>query len=187
MAGAEAVMIWPALLLIFAQASNVPSQATPLKEFKQRIDIYMGIHGQAVNKVGKFDPTKSPKEIHIREVALGEAIRALRAGAKQGDIFTPQTAKVLRTIVYNEFRHRDGQALKNREDSQDEVPDFTPMVNQIYPTTYPLATFPPALLRQMPPLPRPLEYRLVQRYLILRDGEANLIVDVLPDAAPASK
>jgi hypothetical protein len=59
------------------------------------------------------------------------------------------------------------------------------MVNQIYPTTYPLATFPPGVLRQLPALPKPLEYRFVQSTLILRDSEANLIVDVLPEAAPA--
>ena len=40
------------------------------------------------------------------------------------------------------------------------------------------------LLRQLPQLPKPLEYRLVQKNLILRDTEANLIVDVLPAAAP---
>ena len=180
-------MVCLALLFLLAQASNVPAQATPLKEFKQQVDKYMGIHGQAVNKVGPFDATKSPKEIHVRELALGETIRAMRTGAKQGDVFTPLVAKTLRTIIYNEFNHRGPQALKNREDSQDEVPDFTPMANMIYPTTFPLATFPPSLLRQMPPLPRPLEYRLVQRYLILRDSEANLIVNVLPDAAPAGK
>jgi hypothetical protein len=74
--------------------------------------------------------------------------------------------------------------LKNREDAQDELPAFAPMVNQIYPTTFPLATFPSALLRELPELPKPLEYRLVRQYLILRDGEANLIIDVLPNAAP---
>ena len=48
------------------------------------------------------------------------------------------------------------------------------------------ATFPPGVLRQLPALPKPLEYRFVQSNLILRDSEANLIVDVLPDAAPAA-
>jgi len=180
-------MVWLALVLSLAQASNVPSNTSPLANFKKRVDGYMTLHKQAVARVGTLDPTKSPKQIHDREEALGNALRAARAGVKPGDLFEPQAAAIFRTIIYNEFKHRSQLALKNREDSQDELPNFTPMVNQIYPPSYPLATFPPSLLRQLPPLPAPLEYRLVQRNLIIRDGEANLILDVLPDAAPALK
>src|SRR5205814_1532560 len=136
---------------------------------------------------GALDPTKSPKQIADRETALGQAMRAARPNAKPGDLLAPDVAATVRTIVYNEFAHRSQAALRNREDAVDEVPAFTPEVNQIYPSTYPLATFPPGVLRQLPPLPKPLEYRFVQRTLIIRDSEANLIVDVLPAAAPALK
>ena len=57
-------------------------------------------------------------------------------------------------------------------------------INTIYPTTLPLATFPPALLRKLPDLPPELEYRIVGRSLILRDVKANLIVDILRDVVP---
>jgi len=176
----------PSVSTAFAQASTVSSQARPLQEFKKRIDAYRALHNKAVDQVGPLDPTKSPKQIADREQALGEAIRALRAGAKQGDVIAPQTGAILRTIIHNEYAHRGQLALRNRQDAQDELPDFTPAVNQVYPTAHPLATFPPLVLRQLPPLPKPLEYRFVQRSLILRDSEANLIVDVLPDAVPAT-
>ena len=45
-------------------------------------------------------------------------------------------------------------------------------------------TFPAGLLRVLPKLPRELEYRLVQRNLILRDIEANVIIDIIPAAMP---
>jgi len=180
-------MLWLALVLSLAQASNVPSNTSPLANFKTRVADYLRLHKQVVARVGALDPTKSPKQIHEREQALGEALRTARAGAKPGDLFAPDVAATFRTIIYNEFKHRSQLALKNREDAQDELPNFTPMVNQIYPPSYPLATFPPLLLRQLPPLPPPLEYRFVQRNLIIRDGEGNLILDVLPDAAPALK
>jgi hypothetical protein len=57
-------------------------------------------------------------------------------------------------------------------------------VNQVYPTTYPLATFPATLLPLLPPLPEKVEYRIVQNYLVLRDIEANLIIDFMPNAVP---
>ena len=56
--------------------------------------------------------------------------------------------------------------------------------NQVYPTTYPLATFPATLLPLLPALPEQLEYRVVQHYLVLRDIEANLILDFMPNAVP---
>jgi lipoprotein-anchoring transpeptidase ErfK/SrfK len=176
----------PSVSTAFAQASTVGSQARPLEEFKKRVNAYIALRKKAVDQVGPLDPTKSPKQIADREQALGEAIRALRAGAKQGDVIAPQTGAILRTIIHNEYAHRSQLALRNRQDAQDELPDFTPTVNQIYPTAHPLATFPPLVLRQLPPLPKPLEYRFVQRSLIVRDSEANLIVDVLPDAVPAT-
>jgi hypothetical protein len=176
----------PSVSTAFAQASTVSSQAKPLEELKTRVNAYLAVHKKAVDQVGTFDPTKSPKQIADREAALGGAIKALRADAKQGDVITPQAGAILRTIIHNEYAHRGAAALRNREDAQDELPDFTPTVNQIYPTAHPLATFPPLILRQLPPLPKPLEYRFVQRSLVVRDNEANLIVDVLPDAAPAN-
>jgi hypothetical protein len=165
-----------------AQPAN-PMAAT-LADFKKRVDGFLTVHKAAVDKVGALDLTKSPKEIADRETALGEALRAARKDARQGDILTLQVGKVFRGIIRKEFARRSRLALKNREEAQDELPAFTPTVNQIYPTTYPLATFPPALLKELPELPKPIEYRLVRQNLILRDSEANLIVDVLPNAAP---
>ena len=57
-------------------------------------------------------------------------------------------------------------------------------INQPYPPDVALATVPPKLLAQLPMLPEELEYRLVDRRLLLRDRDANLIVDVLVGAEP---
>jgi hypothetical protein len=179
-------MVWLQILFALAQAANISSQAKPLADFKHRLADYMAIEKKIAGQVGPLDPTKSPQQITNREKAMGEALRAARANAKQGDVLSPQVGETFRTIIYNEFSHRSPVALKTRVDAQDELPDFTPVVNQIYPPAYPLATFPPALIRQLPPVPKPLEYRFVQRYLIIRDAEANMIVDVLPNAAPAA-
>jgi hypothetical protein len=87
-------------------------------------------------------------------------------------------------MIKEEYSRRPPPVLDAREDTQDELPNFVPEVNQLYPTTYPLATFPPSLLPLLPRLPEQLEYRVVQQYLILRDVEANLIVDFMPNAMP---
>ena len=50
----------------------------------------------------------------------------------------------------------------------------------------PLATVPPRVLQALPQLPKDagLEYRFVQKHLILFDTRANLIVDFLLNAIP---
>ena len=166
-------------------AQTFADGAQPLADFRMRVGDYVALQKALSEKVGPLDESKTPVEIATRERALGEAIRAARAGAKPGDIFTPAIAERFRVVIREEFAHRSRLALEDRDEAQDELPDFTPTVNQIYPTTYPLATFPPGVLGHLPPLSAPLEYRFVQRNLILRDIEANLIVDVLPAAAPA--
>lgn len=197
-------MSWLASLIVLALVQQTPTEgngraqtrprprpinqtAPATAEFLKRVQDYTSLQRQIVAKVGKLDPAKSPQEIAAREQALREAIRTARASAKPGDLFSPEAGQLFKVIIRNEFKQRGPIAIRNREDSQDELPNFVPMVNQIYPTAYPLATFPPGVLRQLPSLPKPLEYRFVQSYLILRDSEANVIVDVLPDAAPALK
>ena len=61
----------------------------------------------------------------------------------------------------------------------EDIPRFRPIVNQTYPSEWPLATFPAGLLEVMPPLPEILEYRLLSESLILRDVPANIVVDFI--------
>ena len=109
---------------------------------------------------------------------MGSAIRAAREGARPGDILTPATARVLRQLVKADFRHRP---RRERQVMRDEVPNFHPKINQTYPSEWPLATFPATLLAKLPELPDGLEYRLLSDSLILRDVNANIIVDFILD------
>jgi hypothetical protein len=158
---------------------------TLFADFATRVDSYITIREKITDSIGDLDPTRSQAEIATRATALGNAIIAARSQAKQGDIFTPELAAFLATLIRQEYKRRPEPVLETREDQQEELPDFDPRVNQIYPTTYPLATFPPALLPLLPPLPEEVEYRMVRDNLILRDIEANLILDFMPGAVPS--
>lgn len=158
--------------------------AVAFDDFAKRIDDYAKLRKQVVDSIGDLDPTKSQAEITARATALANALVARRPQAKAGDIFTPEVATVLATLIKQEYSRRPEPVQETRDDQQEEVPDFVPEVNQRYPTTYPLATFPPTLLPLLPPLPEHVEYRVVQRYLVLRDVEANIIIDVMPNAVP---
>lgn len=60
-----------------------------------------------------------------------------------------------------------------------------PVVNERYSWSWP-SFAPPPVLAALPVLPVELQYRFVGRDLVLVDIEANLVVDVLPDALPIS-
>jgi hypothetical protein len=55
-------------------------------------------------------------------------------------------------------------------------------VNATYPPDTPLPTTPPQVLMNLPKLPEQLEYRIIGKNMIIRDVEANIIVDFVPNA-----
>jgi hypothetical protein len=57
-------------------------------------------------------------------------------------------------------------------------------VNSDYPEGKTLPTVPAKVLLNLPTLPKTLEYRFVDKHLILRDTPANIIVDYIPNALP---
>ena len=59
-------------------------------------------------------------------------------------------------------------------------------VNSRYPPGVPLQSTPPTLLLNLPRLPHELQYRLVGHYLVLYDVAADMIVDFIAGAVPAS-
>jgi hypothetical protein len=122
--------------------------------------------------------TDDPAEISTREIALGQAIKALRVSARPGDIMTPEIAKEFRRLIKADYR---GRSREDRRIFLDEVPHFRPKVNQTYPATWPLATFPATLLEVLPKLPDILEYRLLSEALILRDVKGNVVADFILD------
>jgi hypothetical protein len=78
------------------------------------------------------------------------------------------------------------EALKeNAEEGTEEegAKKSVPMkVNATYPEGEPLPTTPPQVLMNLPKLPPELEYRIVGKTLIIRDLDANIIVDFVPNA-----
>ena len=159
-----------------------PVEDPRFKEFFDRVRDYVKVHDAADAKVPSLKDTSDPAKISGREKALADEIRIERAGAKQGDVFSPAAAREIGDIVVEDFNTRTPVQQKA---VLAEVPvKLPPAINTDYPTTLPLATVPPALLLRLPTLPDVLEYRFLGRHLILRDIKANLIVDFIPDVVP---
>jgi hypothetical protein len=157
---------------------RVDAQGPAVADFSIRVTAYIDLTKRATQDLPRLTRTDVPSEITARESEIGNAIRMARAGARPGDILTPGAARVFRQVIKDDFRHRPRRGQKVM---RDEIPHFHPIVNQTYPSDWPLATFPATLLTKLPELPDGLEYRLLSEALILRDVNANIIVDFILD------
>jgi hypothetical protein len=182
--GAAAVVLVGLALACGKQERVDPTEAA-YADFTARIDSFVTLRNRLADSVGQLDPTGTPAEITARSDRLAAAIMAARTNAKPGDIFTPEVASVIATLIKEEYSRRPARVIDARGDAQEELPNFVPQVNTPYPTTYPLATFPATLLPILPRLPDKLEFRVVGKYLLIRDIEANVIIDFMPNALPA--
>lgn len=162
-----------------AQPPQVNADAKVLQDYQERIKKYLEIHKKA--DVPKMKETKDPADIKRAQDALAAAVRAARPNAKQGEIFTPEITKKLRSLMNPEVK---GPGTKEtRQAIKEDQPAGVPLkVNARYPDDQPLPTVPPNVLASLPKLPEQLEYRIVGSSLILRDVPANLIVDFIPGA-----
>lgn len=150
--------------------------------FQKRLKEYVDFHNKVEATVPKLDETPNPERIAAREKALADALIKARPHAKAGDYFIKEVQPHLEKAIHADFAKRP---VAQRKALIVELPkDLKVGVNTAYPTTLPLATFPPKLLQVLPELPPEIEYRIVGRHLILRDNKANVVVDIMTDVFP---
>jgi len=180
-----------------AAQENANPDAIVLADFQKRVDAYMAIHKAAAKDAPRLKETKNPAEIKAAQDALGAKIRAARTTAKQGDIMTAEIQNKFRRLMYPVVTSPAAQGTAGREvkkDIKEELKENTeerkeeggkPVVLKVdatYPDDTPLPTTPPQVLMNLPKLPEQLEYRIIGKNLIIRDVEANIIVDFVPNA-----
>lgn len=155
-----------------------------LIDFARRVDAYAELRDRVARTVPPMRTLPDPGEIRRRSDLLATAIQHARAGARRGDIFTPEIAAVLGRAIRSTCD--DNCALLIALiDEELEAPRPWPGIHGRWPAGAPLPTMLPDLLAALPPLPAALEYRFLNGALILRDIDANLILDFVPGAMPA--
>jgi hypothetical protein len=159
-----------------AKAVGVNPDAAVLQDFKARVDAYMKLRKEAVKGAPKLKETNDPAQIKGSQDAMSAQIRAARMNAKHGDVLTPEMAAAFRRALYPELKGDDGRDAKHT--IEDDAPtNITFKVNAKYPEGASLPSVPANLLMKLPTLPEPLQYRIVEKHLILLDEDADVIVD----------
>jgi hypothetical protein len=165
-----------------ATASPDNPDSAILADFNARLDNYV-MKQRALMKGSPITEDATPAQIKARQDTLAAELRAARKDAKQGDIFTPQVADLFKRLMYPEIKGPDGKETKQALGEEGEVAQVKLEVNATYPATEPLATTPSNLLANLPQLPMDVEYRITnKRHLVLRDVDANIIVDFIYNA-----
>lgn len=165
-----------------AQAPPAPgsNDAKAVAEFQQRAKQYLDWR----NQIGKSpSAANSPTKIIAARRDLANKVRVGRAGAKQGEIFTPQVADYFRRQIAATLNGPRGKHIRSSL-QRSEPTEMELQINQSYPEKMALQSTPPTLLLDLPELPKGLEYRILGRQLALRDLDANIIVDYVPNALP---
>jgi hypothetical protein len=170
-----------------------------LHEFLEEIVDYVKLHRKLTEKIPIWQPTWSAAQIAERQKQLTIAIQNARRDKKQGNIFKPEVEAAFRNVLKRELTGPNGPAMlheihsgnpktegvpQQRNPQSEPKKSFPLQVNAYYPDDAPLSSVPPSLLLHLPELPEEVRYRFVGRHLILRDTEANVILDFIRDVVP---
>jgi len=172
-----------AAMASFAQAPPPPgsNDAKVVADFEQRAKQYLDWREKTVGKTPS--PVNSPEKIVAARHDLANRVRVGRAGAKQGEVFSSEIADYFRREIAATLNGYHGKQIRSSL-RHSEPTEMELQVNQSYPERVALQSTPPTLLLNLPELPNGLEYRILGRELVLRDSDANIIVDYVPNALP---
>jgi hypothetical protein len=150
-----------------------------LTEFGTKVHEYVGLHRRFVRSMGTaamFDDEGGFLGDELRTV-----IAAARPQARQGDFFTPSVSVVFRARIDRALLRGVGGTPNRLYEPLPGEP--SPAVNSEFPYISGSVAW-PGLFLELPELPSELGYALWGRDLVLLDGTARLVLDVLPDALP---
>jgi hypothetical protein len=166
-----------------AHTQEANPDALVLADYNRRIKQYLDLRKPLKDAAPPLKETNDPAKLTAAQQGLADKLRAARRDARPGDIFTPEIRKAFRRLLYPEVTGKDGRTTKSAIKEDAPPPEQVRFqVNAMYPKTAPLPTVPPNVLVNLPRLPEDLEYRIIEKHLILRDTQANIIVDFIPNA-----
>jgi hypothetical protein len=164
---ASILFLLPALALTalpaYAQAmafdEHRPAVPLAVSEFTTTINRYLELHRLLEDPMSSLTLCADPEQTARAREAHRKAIVEARVTTPRGDVFTPRVA----TYIRRQLQLAMHQAQTTNADMKEIA------------------------LQRLPELPNELEYRFVDRDLVLLDTEMDLVVDVLQDALPVEE
>lgn len=168
---------------VYAGETHSGSEHRTAEDFESRVKQYRTLQKKLAATLPKLRKRATPAQVDEFQRALYALIKAERAGAKRGDLLTPDMQALVKRILAEVLGGADGKLMK--ASIMDENPGVpTLRVNDRYPDEIPLSTMPPQVLKALPKLEEELEYRFIGERLVLMDAQAHIIVDFTDDVLP---
>ena len=124
--------------------------------------------------------------VRLRQRTLAEAIQTtVRPAAQPGDILSPTVADLIRRQLATAFGGPKADLIRDEMEEQNEglaVESITLAINKMVA----VPRVPPVLLETLPQLPQQVEFAFSGGTLILRDVDADVVVDFIREAFPNS-
>lgn len=175
-----------AMTLSLAQAPGNPFARDPLDDFVARAEAYALLRRQVASvTTPRLEPMSDAQTICDARDALAAALIKARPNAHIGDLFAPAAADILRARIRRAATRDALRAWFHDLYSENQTPprrrvtihmrasvdEFSPVI-------------PIALLQLLPPVRSELAYRIAGRDLLLVDADAEVVIDLLPEALP---
>jgi hypothetical protein len=171
------------LLLSFAGGQSISANERKIldgftKQVKSYVDKEHALPAQ------KLKPSADVDRLESERLELRRAVQQSRPDARQGDFFSPEVSHLFRKLLAKTLDGPDGAQIKASLNHAE--PSASPLfrVNGEFPNRQgqPIQSLPPTLLKNLPVLPKGVDYSIAQNTLALRDTNANLVIDFLPNA-----
>jgi hypothetical protein len=152
--------------------------------FDSRVKAFVALRDKLEVSLPRPITTGTVTDVDAARRALAAKIRAARGTAREGNLFSAEIAGEIRKSLRRAIDAHTWKVIM--DDNPGEVPS---RVNNEYREGSPVTTMPPNVLAALPRLPADLEYRFVERHLILLDRRSLVILDRIPYAIgdPASE
>jgi hypothetical protein len=168
---------------VAAQDAGLAAEDPAKAEFQKRVREYTSRREELEGQLPKLSKQATAEQIAAHKKALLTSVLADRKTAVRGAIFTPDSEKMIRSIVTTHYSGRDRMELR-KELAEAENKTVAVKVNAVYPEAAELVEMPPKLLLALPELPKQVRYRFVGTSLLIVDRENHLIVDYMTNALP---
>lgn len=190
------VMLFATTTLLITLAASITSQTAKelsnvsaadekvLSDFSKNAKDY--IEKEHSLEADKMKPTSDVAKLEQQRKQLRDAVQQLRPNARQGDLFTPDAARVFRKVLANVLKGPAGAKIRTSLNHAEPGAPSEFKVNGEFPNQagQPIQSVPATVLKVLPQMPKGLDYCIAGNTLALRDSTANMVVDFLPNALP---
>jgi hypothetical protein len=154
-------------------------------EFDAAVNHYITLHRRLERSLPPEEMFDDPEDMYAAVEALHEALVDARPNVRAGNIFGRGISDLIKTRLDEAILAQGYEVADILRSLKDERLPGTPepRINDTFAGGIGAPMW-PSLLAVLPPLPRELEYRFVERRLVLIDVHADLVVDILEDALP---